>query len=175
LNANSQNRYTLKFDSTDIKIIKILQKNARESIANIARTLEISPNAALNRYEKIQKSGIIKKTFNPIILPQYLNGKNQTYRMQLLIKSEIHEIQNIIRYTKSLALEHTEIECVETIGHFNILVWIISEDPIDLHLVKDKLQVKTGIQEIKANILPYSRDLYAHINLDHLEGKEAFG
>ncbi len=165
----------MKFDSTDIKIIKLLQKNARESIANIARTLEISPNAALNRYEKIQKSGIIKKTFNPIILPQYLNGKNQTYKMQLLIRSEIKEIENIIKYAKSLTLEYSEIECVETIGHFNILIWILSENPIDLHLVKDKLQIKTGVQEIKANILPYSRDFYAKVNLDHLEGKEILG
>lgn len=153
----------------------MLQKNARESIANIARALEISPNAALNRYEKIQKSGIIKKTFNPVILPKYLDGQNQTYKMQLLIRSEINEIQNTIKFAKSLALEHSEIECVETIGHFNILIWIISEDPIDLHLVKDKLQVRPGVQEIKANILPYSRDFYVQINLDHLEGKDGFG
>ncbi|MGD6933984.1 MAG: Lrp/AsnC family transcriptional regulator [Candidatus Bathyarchaeia archaeon] len=164
----------MKFDSTDIKIIKILQKNARESIANIARAIEISPNAALNRYEKIQKSGIIKKTFNPIILPQYLNEKNQTYKMQLLVKSEINETQNIIKYAKSIELEFSQIECIETIGHFNILIWILSENPIDLHVVKDKLQTKKGVLEVKANVLQHSNDLYAKLNLDHLEGREVF-
>lgn len=165
----------MKFDSTDVKIIKLLQKNARESIANIARTLGISPNAALNRYEKIQKSGIIKKTFFPTYLPKYVNYKSQTYRMQLLIKSEINETENLIKYIKSITLEFSQIECVETIGHFNIFTWIISENPIDLHLIKDKIQIKKGVQEIKANILPNLRDFYTQINLDHLEGKESFG
>ena len=165
----------MKFDSTDIKIIKLLQKNARESIASIARILEISPNAALNRYEKIQKSGIIKKTFNPIYLPQYLNGTKETYRMQLLIRSKINETENIIKYVKTLTLNHSQIECVETIGHFNILIWIISENSLDLQVVKDKLHTKTGIQEISANILPHARDFYNEINLDHLEGKEILG
>jgi Lrp/AsnC family leucine-responsive transcriptional regulator len=165
----------LKFDSTDIEIIKLLQKNARESIANIARTLGISPNTALNRYEKIQKSGIIKKTFLPTFLPKYVNYKNQTYRMQLLIRSEINTTESLIKYIRSLTLEFSQIECLEVIGHFNIFVWIISEDPIDLHLIKDTIQIQKGVQEIRANILPNVRDFYTQINLDHLVGKEPFG
>ena len=125
--------------------------------------------------KKFKNLELLKKPLTQSILPQYLNGKNQTYRMQLLIRSEIKEVENIIKYAKSLTLEFSEIECVETIGHFNILIWILSENPIDLHLVKDKLQIKTGVREIRANILPYARDLYSQINLDHLEGKETFG
>ncbi len=95
--------------------------------------------------------------------------------MQLLIRTETNAIENLISFIKSLTLEFSQIECVETIGHFNIFVWIISENPIDLHLIKDKIQIQKGVREIRANILQDVKDFYTKINLDHLEGKEAHG
>ena len=83
----------MKLDSIDIKIIKVLQRDARASIASIARNLKVSSNAAHVRYKKIQKSGIIKKTFIPTFLPQYASGKATTYKMQLIIRSTNREAE----------------------------------------------------------------------------------
>lgn len=165
----------MKIDSIDIKIIKLLQKNARISIANIARKLGLSTNATRARYQKIQKSGIIKTAFSPTFLPQYASGKVKTYKMQLIIRSTTKQTENVVKLIKELNLERSQIECFETIGHYNIFVWIISENPIDLHLIKDRVQSQSGVLEVKACILLDAVDFYSQINLNHLEKSEKNG
>lgn len=165
----------MKLDAIDIKIIKLLQKNARASIASIARNLGLSLNATRVRYQKIRKSGIIKKTFNPTFLPQYALGKGQTYKMQLIIRATNEQTGRLVKLIKEFNLERSQIECLETIGHYNILVWIISENPIDLQLVKDKVLSQPGVLEVKVCVLLSMMDFYSQINLDHLVGKEKNG
>jgi len=165
----------LKLDSIDIKIIKFLQKNARISIASLARNLGISTNATRARYKKIQKSGIIKKTFNPTFLPQYALGKGQTYKMQLIIRSTNKQAESLVKLIKDFNLERSQIECLEVIGHYNILVWIISENPIDLQLVKDMVQSQPGVLEVKVCILLDMLDFSSQVSLDHLGMRDKNG
>ncbi len=165
----------MKLDSIDIRIIKLLQKDARASIASIARNLGISPNATHARYRKIQKSGIIKKTFMPTFLPQYASGKAKTYKMQMIIRSTNREAEKLVKFIQDFNLEHSQIECWETLGHYNILAWIISENPIDLHLLRDKVQSQPGVIEAKAAILTELVDYSSHINLQHLVKRKRNG
>jgi DNA-binding Lrp family transcriptional regulator len=165
----------VKFDSADIRIIKHLQRDARASIASIARNLGISPNATHARYKKIQKSGIIKKTFMPTFLPQYASGKAQTYKMQMIIWSTNREAKRLVKFIQDFNLEHSQIECWETIGHYNILAWIISENPIELHLVKDTVQSQPGVIEAKAAILSEMVDYSSQIDLHHLVKRKRNG
>lgn len=165
----------MKFDSVDIRIIKLLQRDARASIASIARNLGISPNATHARYKKIQKSGIIKKTFMPTFLPQYASGKAQTYKMQMIIWSTNREAERLVKFIQDFNLEHSQIECWETIGHYNILAWIISENPIELHLVKDTVQSQPGVIEAKAAILSEMVDYSSQIDLHHLVKRKRNG
>ena len=165
----------MKFDSVDIRIIKLLQRDARASIASIARNLGISPNATHARYKKIQKSGIIKKTFMPTFLPQYASGKAQTYKMQMIIWSTNREAERLVKFIQDFNLEHSQVECWETIGHYNILAWIISENPIELHLVKDTVQSQPGVIEAKAAILSEMVDYSSQIDLHHLVKRKRNG
>ena len=52
--------------------------------------------------------------------------------MQLIIRSTNKQAESLVKLIKDFNLERSQIECLETIGHYNILVWIISENPIDL-------------------------------------------
>jgi len=46
---------------SNLELIKILQKNARESYINIAKTLNVSETAVRKRIRKLEEEGIIKK------------------------------------------------------------------------------------------------------------------
>jgi len=137
--------------------------------------LGISPNATHARYKKIQKSGIIKKTFMPTFLPQYASGKAQTYKMQMIIWSTNREAKRLVKFIQDFNLEHSQIKCWETIGHYNILAWIISENPIELHLVKDTVQSQPGVIEAKAAILSEMVDYSSQIDLHHLVKRKRNG
>ena len=165
----------MKLDKIDIKIIESLRKNARSSIARVARDLGISANATRVRYKKILKSGIIKQTFIPTFLPQYSRGKSQTFKMQMIIRATNSETQRLVKFIQKYNLEYSQIECWETFGHFNILVWIISENPINLALIKDKVQNHPGVLEVKVCIIVNMIDSYSEIGLQHLNKREKNG
>lgn len=48
-------------NTIDLKILNILQKNARTSNAEIARQVKMAPSAVLERIKKLEKKNIIKK------------------------------------------------------------------------------------------------------------------
>jgi DNA-binding Lrp family transcriptional regulator len=165
----------MKLDEIDLEIIEILRKNARFSIAHIARRLGMSANATRARYKKILKSGIIKQTFIPTYLPQYSSGESLTYKMQMIIRSTNTETEKLVKSIQEYNLEYSQIECWETVGHFNIFVWIISENPIDLALIKDRVQSYPGVLEVKVCFIVNMVDSYSEISLHHLNKREKNG
>ena len=105
----------------------------------------------------------------PTFLPQYTTAEGRkTYKMQVLIRATNGEIQMLIEKIKSEKIDRTQIECWETMGHFNILVWIISENPIDLQFVQDRIQAKPGVMELRASILLDWVDFYQTVSLQHI-------
>lgn len=48
------------FDSTDLHILNILQKNARTPNAEVARQVGLTPSAILERVRKLERSGVIQ-------------------------------------------------------------------------------------------------------------------
>jgi len=52
----------MKFDKIDMAIIESLKIDARTSFREIARKLKVSPDTISNRFEKLQKEGIIIDT-----------------------------------------------------------------------------------------------------------------
>ena len=47
-------------DATDLKILKMMQENARISNAEISRNLNMAPSAVLERIRKLESKDIIK-------------------------------------------------------------------------------------------------------------------
>jgi len=49
----------MKLDNIDSTILEMLKKDARTSFREIARTLDISPDTVINRFERLKDQGII--------------------------------------------------------------------------------------------------------------------
>ena len=48
-------------DAIDYKILKILQKNARETASNISKEIHLSVSAVIERIRKMEETGVIKE------------------------------------------------------------------------------------------------------------------
>jgi Lrp/AsnC family leucine-responsive transcriptional regulator len=59
-------------DNTDISILNILQSNARETQADIARSVGLAPSAVLERLRKLESRGVIRG-YAALIDPRSLN------------------------------------------------------------------------------------------------------
>ena len=60
---NPVNSYGRKkyMDAIDYKILKILQKNARETASNISKEIHLSVSAVIERIRKMEETGVIKE------------------------------------------------------------------------------------------------------------------
>jgi len=61
-------------DDTDLKILELMQANARVSNADLARELEMAPSAVLERVKKLEQKKVILQ-YNASINPLAVNQK----------------------------------------------------------------------------------------------------
>ncbi|MEE8605482.1 MAG: Lrp/AsnC family transcriptional regulator [Candidatus Aminicenantaceae bacterium] len=57
-------------DDLDRKIVRVLNQNARKSFRDVAREVETSVTAVINRVKKLEESGFIKG-YIPLVEPEY--------------------------------------------------------------------------------------------------------
>jgi DNA-binding Lrp family transcriptional regulator len=57
-------------DDLDRKIVRVLNQNARKSFRDVAREVETSVTAVINRVKKLEESGSIKG-YIPLVEPEY--------------------------------------------------------------------------------------------------------
>ena len=68
-------------DSIDYKILKILQKNARETASNISKEIHLSVSAVIERIRKLEENKIIKEY--TIIVDEKRTGNAMTALMEV--------------------------------------------------------------------------------------------
>lgn len=68
-------------DAIDYKILKILQKNARETASNISKEIHLSVSAVIERIRKMEETGVIKEY--TIIVDEKKTGNEMTALMEV--------------------------------------------------------------------------------------------
>ena len=100
---------TVDLDSVDLKILNLMQANARISNADLARELEMAPSAVLERVKKLEQKKVILQyttSINPAAVQQkllafiFIRSKEgftcSTQTADALAKiPEVHEVHHI--------------------------------------------------------------------------------
>ena len=71
-------------DSIDYKILKILQKNARETASNISKEIHLSVSAVIERIRKLEESRVIQEY--TIIVDEKRTGNGMTALMEVSLE-----------------------------------------------------------------------------------------
>ena len=128
-------------DSTDKKILKILQKNARTSNAEIARQIGIAPSAIFERIRKLEEKGIIE-SYNAKI-----NRKTLGYGLTafIVVRSDEGPYQYVLG--NELANFPEVLEVHNTVGEDCYLIKVITKDTESLaRLMRKRLkQLSHGV------------------------------
>lgn len=114
----------LKFDNTDRKILKILQKQGRITNAQLAQEIGLSPAPTLERVKKLENSGIID-SYHAKVSEQKVGLGVSTF---VLVSLKGHNKENIDRFTKSIDQIDEIIECHHVTGSGDFILKIISKD-----------------------------------------------
>lgn len=156
----------MKFDKTDLQIVRVLQEDARTPFATIAKRLGLSTSAVQARYEKMKNARLILGA--TVEVDDCRLGYCRTV---MAIKTLSSNTKSVVAYLEGLKLgcDCSVFCCEAVISYYDVFLIIIHKDLLDLHLIKDMVTQHPAVLEVKANIITsfIKRD-YSSLDLRHL-------
>lgn len=133
-------------DSLDIKILKLLQNNARVTVSEISGKINLSIPAVSDRLKKLDASGVIEK-YTVIINAKKLN-RNLTAIMFVSLESPKHTN----KFLESVQKEEEILECHYLAGDYDYALKIITENTETLEKLLNKIKGLNGISKTKTTV-----------------------
>lgn len=109
---NIANKFPIKLDRTDKKILQLMQANARISNLELADSIGLSPTPCSRRVKRLEESGIIDKHVT-LLKPQAL-GLNLT--AMIGITMDRHTPERFDNFEKAIAQLPEVLECCIVTG-----------------------------------------------------------
>ena len=140
-----------QLDSLDSSIIKALVKDARTSFRQIAKNLNVSPDTIIERYNTLQKKGVIRGT-TIVLNPQKIGYNAMAVFMIDLSPAESTENQ----FDSSLILQkiiklRDIIVASKTVGDHDLLAIGVVRDFNHLFAVRNEIAAIPGVKDIEGS------------------------
>lgn len=111
-------------DTIDYKILSELQKNCRQSVAEIGDQVGLSPSATHRRIGILEKDGVIERYV------AQLSGKKLGYAMTFFVEVSLEsQSEAVLAAFEKAALARSEVlECYLTTGSADYLIKVAAQD-----------------------------------------------
>ncbi len=134
-------------DGTDYKILKILQKNARETASNISKNIHLSVSAVIERIRKMEETGLIKNY--TIVVDEKKTGGAMTMVMEVSLEhpkyfdafaAAVQEVGNIV-------------SCYYLTGDYDLLLKISYRDSQELEDIYNWIMSQAGVKDTRTHVV----------------------
>ncbi|MBI6875412.1 Lrp/AsnC family transcriptional regulator [Clostridium aciditolerans] len=133
-------------DSLDVKILKLLENNARVTASEISSKINLSIPAVSDRLKKLDASGVIEK-YTVIINAKKLN-RNLTVIMFISLESPKYTN----KFLEAVQREEEILECHYLAGDYDYALKIITENTETLEKLLNKIKGLNGISKTKTTV-----------------------
>ena len=134
-------------DEIDIKILKYLQKDGRETASKIAEKLNLTVPTITERMKKLQESSVIKG-FQAIIEPKSVSL--DVSAVITVISSSSNNYQQVI----DNAVDCPEIiQCFSTTGMGSLLLWVSTKNSQSLEELLRKIQSWPDVTRTETQVI----------------------
>ena len=134
-------------DIIDIKILKLLQKNARITASEISGFVNLSLPACSERLKKLESSGVIKQ-YTAIIDHKLLNKSLTAFMFISLERPRFIE-----QFLEAVVIENDILECHYLAGDFDYLLKIITEDTDSLEKLLNRIKSVQGVRKTRTVVV----------------------
>lgn len=115
---------TIKIDSTDKKILQILQENAKITNAQLSKEIGLSPAPTLERVKKLENLGLIR-SYHALLDTDKVGLGVSTF-VQVFLQS--HKKSVIDAFVEKINTIHNVVECHHITGSCDFLLKVIAPD-----------------------------------------------
>ena len=138
----------MQIDAIDLKILDVLQRNARVSNAELAQSVGLSPSPCLRRIRNLEQAGVISKY--AAILDQTVVELSISVFVQVTLE---RQVESALETFERLIRERAEVlECYLMTGDADYLLRIVVPDVAAYEqFLKDHLTRIPGVASIKSS------------------------
>lgn len=137
-------------DATDKKILRLLQKNAKQNTKEIASHIQLTISPTFERIKKLEQQGIIKSYV--AILDKTKIGKSLMAYCQISLFKHSKEL--ILNFRKEIAKLPEIIRCHHVSGNYDYLLEVVVSDMNAYQqFVVEKLSIVDGISNIQSSFV----------------------
>ena len=111
-------------DIIDFELLRMLQKDAKLTIKEIAIRVNLSPTPVYERIKRLEKKGLIEKYI--AIVNAEKAGKNLTVFCNIILKEHTKEIVN--KFVRDIVSLKEVVECYNISGDYDFLLKIVTKD-----------------------------------------------
>jgi DNA-binding Lrp family transcriptional regulator len=137
-------------DEIDRQLIALLQINARESVANLARQLGIARTTVNSRLERLENSKVIAG-YGVRLGQRLIGGGLQAY---VGIKVQPRAGKEVVRRMTAMG-QVQQLWAVS--GEFDYVAWLHSESPEQLDQLLDQIGSLDGVEKTTTSIILSSK------------------
>jgi Lrp/AsnC family leucine-responsive transcriptional regulator len=134
-------------DNTDYKILKILQRNGRETASNISKEIHMSVSAVTERIKRLESENIIKAY--TIVVDERRIG----YALTILMEVRLENPRYFDDFTKAVEDMDEIIACYYKTGEFDLLLKIACDSGDELEAIHRRIMNIGGVIDTKTDIV----------------------
>lgn len=133
-------------DSLDIKILKLLQGNARITASDISNKINLSVPAVSDRLRKLDASGVIEK-YTIII-----NAKKLNRDLTVIMFISLESPKSTSKFLDSIQKEDEILECLYLAGDYDYALKIVTENTETLEKILNRIKSMSGVVKTKTTV-----------------------
>lgn len=114
----------MNFDAIDIKLLKLLQNDAKQTTKQLSSKLNLSVTAVYERIKKLEREGVIEKQV--VLLNR--NKIKKGFVVFCHLKLMQHTKEFIAQFEKEVVLLNEVIECFHVSGDYDYILKICVEN-----------------------------------------------
>ena len=140
----------VKLDSTDRRILELLQKEPGINASELGEKIGLSQSACWRRMQSLRDEGVIKD--QPVKIDREKVGLNTMVFAHVKLTS--HGRSNLAAFSEAVSEYPEVLDCYVVLGNVDFLLRIVTEDiKAYEQFFFEKLSQLPGIQEVNSSIV----------------------
>jgi Lrp/AsnC family leucine-responsive transcriptional regulator len=148
-------------DSTDLKILFILQNNGRTRLADIASEVELSAPAVMERVKKLEAGGVIKG-YQAVV-----DGRKVGKDITAFISVSIGNQQDINRFAAQMLQHRDVLECHHVTGDESFILKVKSANTGSLEKLLGEIRSVEGVNRTVTKVVLSTAKENQTLDLNH--------
>ena len=137
----------MALDTIDVKILEVLQDNARVSISELSKQVNLSLSAVSERLKKLENSNIIEQyttVLNPAAMEKELSA---IMMISMEDPSDTVEFRRLVQELDEI------LECHYITGTYDYVLKITTKNMATLELLMNKIKSIKSIKHTETNVI----------------------